>query len=216
MPILPAEPEWYPETFWESDLVEDKQDRLWWCLHTKPRQEKMLARSLRARGVAHYLPQVTQETRTPGGRRICSTVPLFPGYLFLYGDDHDRGEAIQGNHLANMLEIWDQDGVERDLRRVHRMLSVGMAITPEPTYLVGDLVRILSGPLRGLVGTVTRRDGRDRFVAVVQFLGRGAAVDLQDWQVEPAEDDSPGCVNQSRGIEPTTRFRRASSTLASV
>jgi transcriptional antiterminator RfaH len=29
-----------------------------------------------------------------------------------------------------------------------------------------------------------RRGKRDQFVAVVHFLGRGATVDLQDWQVE--------------------------------
>ena len=35
-----------------------------------------------------------------------------------------------------------------------------------------------------MVGTVIRRAKRDQFVAVVRFLGRGATVDLQDWQVE--------------------------------
>lgn len=188
MPILPAEPEMYPETLWETERTEGEEHRRWWCLHTKPRQEKMLARVLRARAVAHYLPKVMQESRTPGGRKIRSTVPLFPGYLFLYGDDHDRGEALQGNHLAKMLEIWDQAAIERDLRRIHHMLNSGVAISPEPSFLVGDLVRICSGPLQGLIGTVTRRNGRDRFVAVVRFLGRGAAIDLQDWQVEPADD----------------------------
>jgi hypothetical protein len=33
-------------------------------------------------------------------------------------------------------------------------------------------------------GTVIRRGKRDEFVAVVRFLGRGATVDLEDWQVE--------------------------------
>ena len=198
MPILPAEPEMYPDTLLDVERLGNEENRRWWCLHTKPRQEKMLAGALRARAVAHYLPKLAQETRTPGGRKIRSTVPLFPGYLFLYGDDHDRAEAIQGNHLANMLEIWDQAALERDLRRIHRMLSSGMAITPEPNFLVGEHVRILTGPLRGLIGTVTRRNGRDRFVAVVQFLGRGAAIDLQDWQVEPADDESKAFEGQAR------------------
>ncbi|WP_406695914.1 transcription termination/antitermination NusG family protein [Singulisphaera sp. Ch08] len=211
MPILPAEPEMYPDTLWDSEWLGAEEDHRWWCLHTKPRQEKMLARVLRARGVAHYLPKVTQESRTPGGRKIESTIPLFPGYLFLYGDDHDRAEAIQGNHLANMLEIWDQEALERDLRGVHRMLSSGMAITAEPNLQVGDLVRILTGPLRGLIGTITRRNGRDKLVAVVHFLGRGAAIDLQDWQVEPVSDSTELFTGQVRIAERTMSARFVSS-----
>ena len=49
---------------------------------------------------------------------------------------------------------------------------------------VGARVRITTGPLTGIVGTVIRRGKRDQFVAVVHFLGRGATVDLEDWQVE--------------------------------
>ncbi len=44
--------------------------------------------------------------------------------------------------------------------------------------------RITTGPLTGIEGTVIRRGKHDQFVAVVRFLGRGATVDLQDWQVE--------------------------------
>lgn len=213
MPILSEEPEIYPDTLWDEERLGNDGDRRWWCLHTKPRQEKMLARALRARAVAHYLPKVTQETRTPGGRKIRSTVPLFPGYLFLYGDDHDRGEAIQGNHLANMLEIWDQEAIEHDLRRIHRVLNSGVAITSESSFLVGDLVRILNGPLQGLIGTVTRRNGRDRFVAVVHFLGRGAAIELQDWQVEPAEADSNALDHRARLAGSTRNAQFASSAV---
>jgi transcriptional antiterminator RfaH len=53
MPILPAEPEMYPSTLWQEDRDRDDFDRRWWCLHTKPRHEKILARVLRKRGVAH-------------------------------------------------------------------------------------------------------------------------------------------------------------------
>jgi hypothetical protein len=68
------------------------------------------------------------------------------------------------------------------------MLSSGLPIAPEPTHVVGATIRTLVGPLRGLIGTVIRRDGRDRFVASVRFLGRGVTVDLQDWQVETVQD----------------------------
>jgi transcription antitermination factor NusG len=190
MPILPAEPDLYPPDLWEEGHPHSGTEGRWWCLHAKPRQEKAAARDLRARGVAFYLPQVVREDRTPQGRKIRSIVPLFTSYLFLHGSDHDRLEALRGNRLANILEVPDQDRLAHDLRQIHQMLSSGLAVVPEPVMPVGARVRIKTGPLTGMEGTVMRRGKRDQFVAVVQFLGRGATVDLEDWQVELIAEES--------------------------
>jgi transcription antitermination factor NusG len=187
MPILPAEPDQYPPDLWDREEPTAGAGLRWWCLHTKPRQEKTAARHLRGRQIPHYLPMVVREDRTPGGRKIRSIIPLFPGYLFLLGDEHHRLEAFKGNHLANVLEVADQEGLTRDLRQIDRLLSSGLAVVPEPTYPVGARVRIATGPLAGLIGRVDRRGKRDQFVAVVEFLGCGAMVELQDWQVDPLE-----------------------------
>lgn len=190
MPILPAEPDMYPPDLWSDSQANPSGDPAarWWCLHTKPRQEKAAARHLRTRGIAHYLPQVIQESRTPGGRKLRSIIPLFGGYLFLLGNEHHRLEAFHSNTLANIIEVGDQPALVRDLRQIHQMLNSGLPVVPEPTHPVGTRIRILTGPLAGLVGTVIKRGKRDQFVAVVRFLGRGATVDLEDWQVEAADE----------------------------
>lgn len=183
MPILPAEPEFHPKDLW--DLESNPQTSLRWiCLHTKPRQEKVVARHLLARGIGYYLPQATHEGRTPSGRKIRSTRPLFPSYLFMKGNDSQRSEVMRSNSLVNVLEISDQKAVHRDLEQIHRMLSSGLVVDPTPSHPVGVRVRVASGPLTGLKGTVVRRGSRDRFVAVVDFLGLGGSVELEDWQVE--------------------------------
>lgn len=184
MPILPAEPNLYPSNLWESEPLRPGRETRWWCLHTKPRQEKAAARDLRSRGIAYYLPQVVHEDRTPQGRKFRSVVPLFTSYLFLLGDERERVEALKGNRLANVLDVPDQPQLGHDLRQIHQMLSSGLAVVAEPAVPVGGRVRIKTGPLAGIEGTVIRRGKRDQFVAVVQFLGRGATVDLEDWQVE--------------------------------
>ncbi len=188
MPILPAEPDMYPDDLWDGAAGAADDGRRWYCLHTRPRQEKATARDLRARRVAFYLPQMIREDRTPSGRKTRSVLPLFGGYLFLLGDPAQRVEALKGNRLVNVIEVADQDGLIRDLRQVHQMLGSGRAIEPEPSAPVGGRVRIATGPLAGLVGTVIRRGRRDHFVAVVQMLGLGAAVALEDWQVQVLPD----------------------------
>lgn len=186
MPILPAEPELYPPDLWTRPEG-PPLDRPWWCLHTRPRQEKAVARDLLNHSLTFYLPVVLQETRTPAGRRIRSRVPLFGGYVFLQGDDAARREALATNRLVQSLPVPDPAALVADLKQIERMLRSGLPVVPEPTYPVGARVRIASGPLTGLVGVVLRRGSRDRFVAVVRLLGHGAAVDLCDWQVESAE-----------------------------
>jgi transcription antitermination factor NusG len=172
MPILPAEPDCFPSDLWEAyDTLRTREDAMWWCVHTKPRQEKSTARNLREQSITYYLPQCINVSRTPQGRKIQSHAPLFAGYLFFHGDRHDRLEAIRG-----------------DLRQVHQMLHSGLPVSPETAVPIGATVRITSGPLSGMVGTVLRRAKRDQFVVMVRFLGRGATVDLLDWQVEQVLD----------------------------
>jgi transcriptional antiterminator RfaH len=195
MPILPAEPDYYPLNLWDDLLSPpepEKNEVVWWCLHTKPRQEKATARELFKARVAYYLPQVKKESRTPQGRRIQSVVPLFAGYMFLKGNHDDRLVALRGNRLVGILEVSDQESLTRDLRQIHMMIGSGLPVFEEPTVPVGATVRIVTGPLTGMVGKVIRRGKRDQFVAIVHFLGRGATVELEDWQVERVPDGESG------------------------
>lgn len=196
MPILAAEPEIYPSTLWQEDRTRSSHNR-WWCLHTKPRREKALARLLQKRTIAYFLPQVVSEGRTPGGRKVRSRLPLFPGYIFLLGDEYQLGEAMQWNHVANILKVDDQESLERDLSHLHRLLSSGLPISPEATHPVGSMVEIQTGPLKGFVGTVLRRDGQTRFTALVRFLGKGASVELLDWQVKAYFGRNHACAAAS-------------------
>jgi len=189
MPILPAEPDCNPPNLWDDTVSPPADGEVcWWCLHTKPRQEKAIARELLKEGITYYLPQVLRESRTPQGRKIRSVVPLFASYMFMRGDRNDRLVALRAHRLVGVLEVADQEALACDLRQIHRMLSSGLPVSEEPVVPVGATVRIGTGPLAGMVGKVVRRGKRDQFLAVVHFLGRGATVDLRDWQVERVDE----------------------------
>ena len=194
MPILPAEPDLYPANLWQDfDPNEDNtRERKWWCLHTKPRQEKAIARELRIQKIAYYLPQIIHEDRTPQGRKTRSTLPLFSSYLFLLGDDQERILSLKGNRLVRVIDVADQAGMCHALKQIHQMLVSGLAVKSEPIVPVGARVRIMTGPLTGIEGRVIRRGKQDQFVAVVHFLGSGATVNLEDWQVEQLPEEAEG------------------------
>lgn len=196
MPILPAEPELHPPDLWAATSA-PIPGRRWWCLHTRPRQEKTLARRFRSLGLGHFLPQVERLGRTPGGRATRSLVPLFPGYVFAHCEPQRLIDTRVQAALANVLPVHDQVRLRADLMQVHELLTSGLAVQAEPVHPPGCVVRIQTGPLQGLVGTVLRRQGQaDRFVAIVRLLGQGVSVQLHDWQVEaiesgPAPGESP-------------------------
>jgi len=65
MPILPREPDLLPEELFDGFYRPESGERLWWVMHTRPRQDKSLARELWRRRIPFYLPQIAR--RSPRG-----------------------------------------------------------------------------------------------------------------------------------------------------
>src|SRR5439155_10333768 len=80
---------------------------LWYVLHTKSRQEKILADELAARRVEHYLPLI-KRPRFYGKRKAVVEEPLFPGYVFLFGDLDHAYVADRTKRVANIITVADQ------------------------------------------------------------------------------------------------------------
>src|SRR5947207_391033 len=89
MPLLAAEPNVFPADLFEPGVEVAAADSHWWVLHTRPRQEKALARQLLQHRVSFYLPTIAKRLRIKG-RNLTSHVPLFPGYAFLLADREQR------------------------------------------------------------------------------------------------------------------------------
>jgi transcriptional antiterminator RfaH len=175
MPILSAEPELFPDA-----LFDDPPDAGGWLVaHTKPRQEKCLARRLVAAGLGFYLPCADRRT-VVRGRLLTSRVPLFAGYVFVRGTAADRGWVLGTGRVAAVVPVPDSDRLWADLRQVRRLLASGRPVFPEDRVEPGATVRVRTGPLAGLTGTVARHAGGRRFVVRVEFIGRGVAVELDD------------------------------------
>jgi transcriptional antiterminator RfaH len=181
MPLLELEPSIYPESLLASPCTENKEDR-WWVLHTRPRVEKTLSRKFFERGSRFYLPLYRREWRNKG-RLFQSHLPLFPGYVFLFGDRADRLQAFETNLVANIIPVEDQAQLLADLNRVHGLLSTGAPVTPEDRLEPGDPVEIVRGPFAGLEGKVIRRGKQLRLVIEVQFLRRAVSAEMESWMI---------------------------------
>jgi transcriptional antiterminator RfaH len=182
MPLLPAEPDHYPPDLLDP-AVPPPEGRAWYVCHTRPRQEKRLAHDLHGSRVPFFLPLVEQR-RLGGGRRRAGWAPLFPGYVFLWGGPEERLQALKTNRLANLLEVADAAELWDDLRHLDRVLRSDLPVTPVERLQAGDRVRVVSGPLAGVVGTVERWAGRHRLLIRIRFLQRGVTVEVEDGTLE--------------------------------
>jgi transcriptional antiterminator RfaH len=187
MPILPAEPERFPDDLFPGPEV-PPADALWWVLHTKPRQEKSLARHLLDWRLPFYLPLLERKSRLRN-RVVSSYVPLFPGYVFLLAGREGRLAALTTGRVARPLDVPDQGRLWQDLRQVSRLIDSGLPVTPEQRLGPGSLVEVRSGPLAGLRGKVVRGASGQRFVVQVDFIQQGASVVLDGYCLAPAEPE---------------------------
>jgi len=181
MPLLPAEPCHYPaELFAQTDPADEAR---WWVLHTKPRAEKTVARSLYGHHVPFFLP-VYEKTWRAKSRLPSSHLPLFPGYVFLRADESGRTKALETNQIATCIPVVDQDALRRELEGVYRVMTSGRPIGPESLLAPGTAARITHGPLAGLEGTVLRRGSKLNLLLEVKMLRQGVSVEIESWMVE--------------------------------
>jgi transcription antitermination factor NusG len=189
MPILPKQQDIYPDDLLDVvDGVAGQQPPVaggrWVAFYTLSRREKDLMRKLQAAGVPFYGPMVRRRLHSPGGRVRASYVPLFPGYVFSRVDDEQRRTALATNTVARWIPIVDERMLVDDLRAIKRLIDTEKPLTPEARIEPGQLVRVRTGALRGLEGTVVKRRGAERLVVAVRFLNQGASIELEDVDLE--------------------------------
>ncbi len=188
MPLLPPEAFVWPEELLTRPLPEGEAIR-WWALHSRPRAEKALARHFLGRRLSFFLPLAKKRWRNRG-RLLTSTSPLFPGYIFLLGDESARVNALTTNQVAHCIRVEDQGRLHEDLARIHRLMLSGEPLTPEERLQPGDWVEITGGPLEGLQGKIIRRGKQLRLFVEVQFLQRGASVEIDSSMIRSVEGPS--------------------------
>jgi transcriptional antiterminator RfaH len=184
MPILKEEPSMYPETLLDAAPEEAAAGRYWMALYTKARQEKSLARELLRYGIPFYLPLV-RKTSVARGRKRTSLVPLFGGYVFLYGSEENRILALTTNRISRILTVEDPDQLIFDLRQLRQLIAANAPLTVESRLGPGQRVRVRQGAFAGLEGTVLKRRGETRLLVSINFLQQGASVEIDDFLLDP-------------------------------
>jgi transcriptional antiterminator RfaH len=151
----------------------------WWLGHTLPRQEKKVAAALLTRRVPYYLPLITRKSLTRGRTRVAQ-MPLFPGYVFVYGTDEERVQVLKTNRVLMLRAVSDGEELRKDLLQFAELIALGAPLVPEARLVAGDRVRVKAGPFRDKEGVVLRRNGKTRLLIAVNYLQQGASLEIDD------------------------------------
>lgn len=167
-------------------LIRKGAGRAWLVLHTRSRQEKAVERGLLAQGAACYLP-VKTGIQYVGRRKIQTQVPLFPGYVFLYGHREQAYRADRLRRLVQVIQAPDSEQLTEDLRMIAVAQAAGAALAPIDRLPIGSWAQIMAGPFVGVRGRVEGVGHRQRLILGVGLLGIGAALEIDAGLLAPVD-----------------------------
>lgn len=185
MPILKRERDIFPDDLLENEKLLQDTSMNWWCVYTMSRREKDFMRRLAAQSIAYYGPVIPKRFRSPNGRLRTSYIPLFPNYVFMFGNGSDRTSALMTNCVSKCDLIPDTERLLLDLKQIKHVVAEDIPLTPESKLETGNFVRVRSGPFAGYEGTVVRREGKTRLLLSIQFLEQGVSMELDEALLEP-------------------------------
>jgi transcription antitermination factor NusG len=145
--------------------------------HTKPRREKKLVEYCARQSIAATLPCYESAHKYRGKTAIFQK-PLFPGYVFLQLAAGQSDSVRQNDHVANLLQVFDQETFQRQLHDILTALQSNLGVRLAPAIGEGMRVRIKGGPLQGVEGWVEKRHGMTTVLLRLDFISQAAAVKM--------------------------------------
>lgn len=131
-----------------------------------------MAFELLERQMEYFLPLYTKVMRRKDNNKPRKSVlPLFPGYI-CFNTNAPHGLYSSGR-VVNLIQIRHQKRFLVELSQIEAVCLGKGSIEPylEP-YEAGEYVRILCGPMMGVVGMVTRGGSQRKLVLSVEGMGR--------------------------------------------
>lgn len=159
----------------------------WWVAVTRPRYEARLVKDLGYEDGRTVLirEKVTSSDPDAKGNRRRRTYerPLFPGYVFINGNEDYRYAAAKSLATIQMIEVRDQRRLHRELGQITIVTDTCIDLSTariEP----GDRVRITDGIYVGFEGIVI--EGKPGLVHLaVTMMGTCVALEVPREFIEP-------------------------------
>jgi transcription antitermination factor NusG len=160
--------------------------RKWFAVVTTPQHEKAALRHLDFVGIETFLPTYLSFRTWKNRQKVTVELPLFPTYLFVHIDQEDRSRVLRTpgvrQLVGNSREPLCLPDREVEFLRTNILQQKAQ---PYSGLVVGQRVRINSGPMQGVEGCLVRKSNEWRFVLTVQLIHHHVAVEVDASTLEP-------------------------------
>ena len=159
----------------------------WFALYTMPQSERSVIRHLNARQVESFLPTYESVRVWKNRQRVQVIRPLFPSYMFVRICAADRGSVLGSPGVLRIVgNCQGPLAVPEPEIDFLRSDFCTKRVEPVLDLVIGQKVRIKTGPMRGVQGTLVQRKNGFRFVLTIALINQNAAVEVRADDLEPA------------------------------
>jgi len=154
-------------------------DAAWYAVWTRSRHEQTVRQQLERKGLQAFLPMVTKWSRWKDRKKKIDW-PLFPGYCFARFNPDERLPVLK---CAGVVSIVSFDGEivaipEHEIEGIRRLVESDLQFDPCPLIREGMMVEVTHGPLKGVIGRLTRKGAHARLVLSVNLIGQAVSVEV--------------------------------------
>lgn len=167
----------YPTLYTPTAFLAEALAR-WYAVCTFYRHEKVIADRLKSKDVETYLP-LYWAVHSWGQRRVKLELPLFPGYVFVKTELTRKARILEHPGIIRFVGFNGRPTplADEEIERLRTSLNACKA-EPHPYLSAGRRVRIKSGLLTGVEGTIVRRKGAVRLVVQIDVIQRAILLEL--------------------------------------
>lgn len=159
----------------------------WYAIWTRSRHEKHVRDQLAQKQVDVFLPTIAKWSRWKDRKKKIDW-PLFPGYCFARIEPSDTLPVLKCSGVVSIVSFDGRPAPipEYQLDGIRRLVDSELQYDPCPLVHEGMMVEVRHGPLRGVVGRLTRKDTqRARLVLSVDLIGQAVSVEIDAADVRP-------------------------------
>jgi transcription antitermination factor NusG len=167
----------------QADLLSEPA---WYAAFTMPQSERSVVRHLELHHLESFLP-VFEELHVWKNRQKKTIVkPLFPSYVFVRVGRTERKLVYRIPGVLRLVgNTHGPIPIPRSEMVVLKSAATIKRLEPFTDLVVGERVRIASGPMQGVEGTLVRKKNDLRFVLSVSLIHQHAALEVGMEDVEP-------------------------------
>ena len=158
----------------------------WYALWTRSRHEQVVREQLERKQVEVFLPTIRKWSRWKDRKKQIDW-PLFPGYCFARFEPDDTLPILKCTGVVSIVSFEGAPAPipDHELAGIRTLIDTDLAFDPVPLIKEGQMVEVVHGPLKGVVGRLVQKKEKARLVLSVDLIGQGVSVEIDASDVRP-------------------------------